>query len=600
MSDGTFVRVEEAFARRVTARADATAVWDATGTATYGELWEASARLARALRAGGVESGDAVCLRGVGDRDTITGMLGILRAGGHVVPVDPDCPAERVGRMAGLVRARLLLATGDHPVPPGVPVGVRHVRELLEFAPAGGPVAEPAGTAHDLAYTMFTSGSTGAPKPVGVPHGALTALCLRDSPVRRAPGDVVLAHTILTFDPSMLEIWSALLAGAALLCAPGHSRSVHETAALLTDPRVTTAVLTPAVFALVVERRPEALRSLRQLIVGGDVLPYEQALLARRECPGLEIVNCYGPTENTVVSTAFPLSRWDGSGPSVPIGTPVAGTTCLVLDADRLPVPDGEVGDLYLGGDRLATGYVGDPGGTRERFLPDPSVPGGRIYRTGDRAARLPGGDLAFHGREDDECKVRGFRVHLAEVESLTAADERVRAAAAVPVGEGHDRRVVVFVRTTTPDADPRAVRARTAERAPGHLVPAEVVPVDGFPLTESGKVDRAALAARYRDRRPTWSPGPAPGPGSEADTDPGEPEADDRAVLAELWRRHTGAPADAGHDFFSAGGTSLDLIRLVDDVGHRFGVLLDFVDVYGLASFDELVGLVAAARAAG
>lgn len=587
MSGDAFIRIDEAFARQAAARTDQVAVRDPAGTYTYGELWEASGRLAHALAGWGVRRGDAVCLHGVGDRDTIAAMLGVLRAGAHVVPVDPGYPAERVEHMAALVGARLLLLTADHKVPSGLTVATRHVRDLMGAAGAEAADTGPAGGAHDLAYIMFTSGSTGQPKPVGVPHGALSALCLRDSPVRRAPEDVFLVHTILTFDPSMLEIWSALLAGAAVLCAPRTSLAVHETAALLTDPRVTTAVLTPAVFALVVERHPEALRSLRHLIVGGDVLPYEHAVRARRECPGLEIVNCYGPTENTIVSTAFSLSSWDGAGPSVPIGKPVAGTVCLLLDADGGPVPDGEVGDLYVGGDRLAAGYAGDPAATEERFLPDPAVPGGRIYRTGDRASLLPGGDLAFHGREDDEFKVRGFRVNLAEAESVVEADEQVREAAAVQVGAGYDKQIAVFVRTAAPGADPRDIRARTAGRAPGHLVPDEVVAVDGFPLTDAGKVDRAALAARYRDRREA-------APAGERD---GERTGDDRAVLAALWHERTGTPAEEGHDFFGAGGNSLDLIRLIDDIGDRFGVLLDFADVYGIGSFDELADLVRTAR---
>ena len=581
-----FARVEEVFGRRVAESPEKVAVRDGTGASTYAELWAASARLQRALRDKGIRPGDAVGLHGVGDRETITAMLGVLRAGAHVVPTDPGYPVERVEHMLDLAGARVVLLTSEHPAPTGLTADAWHVRDLLAQAGDHPAPVEPVGTASDLAYVMFTSGSTGAPKAVGVPHGALSALCLRDGPVRRRPDEVFLVHTILTFDPSMLEIWSPLLVGAGVVCAPRSALSVHETAALLADDRVTTAVLTPAVFALVVERHPEALRSLRCLIVGGDAMPWTHAVTAREQCPDLEIINCYGPTENSIVSTAFVLTDWDRAGPTVPIGRPVAGSTCHVLDEDLRPVPPGEVGDLYVGGDRLAVGYLGDPALTAERFRGDPFRPAGRLYRTGDRARLLPDGNLAFEGREDQELKVRGFRVNLTEVEALTAADEQVREVVAVPVGAGLDRRVVAFVRAADPTADGRAIRARVATRAPGHLVPDEVVVVEAYPLTPSGKADRAALAAGRHDGRTASAAGPAV-------------DGDDRTVLAAVWQERTGSPADAGHDFFGAGGSSLDLVRLIDDVGRRCGVLLDFEDAYGLESFDELVAMVRAGREA-
>jgi acyl-coenzyme A synthetase/AMP-(fatty) acid ligase len=421
---------------------------------------------------------------------------------------------------------------------------------------------------------MFTSGSTGAPKAVAVPHGALTALCLRDSPVRRGPDDTVLVHTILTFDPSMLEIWSALLVGGSVVCASRKAVSLHETAALLLDRRVTTAVLTPAVFALMVENHPAALGALRCLIVGGDVMPARHAALICARFPELEVLNCYGPTENCIISTVFSLTGRPETETPVPIGRPVAGTRAYVLDRERRPVPPGVMGDLWVGGDRLARGYVTDPRLTAERFRTDPfsPVPGARMYRTGDRASVLPSGDLAFHGREDNELKVRGYRVDLAEVEALVAADPDVREVVAVSFGEGYDRRIRAFVRPASDTAQARSIRARVAGRAPQFLVPDEVTLVSSFPLTTTGKVDRRALEKECDDRPDTAL----------------EP-LDDRLRLAEMWRHRTGSAADSGDDFFTAGGSSLDLICLIEDISTEWAVSLDFAEVYGVRSFDEL-----------
>jgi non-ribosomal peptide synthetase component F len=255
-------RIDTVFRRHVAAHPDKVAAWDPSGSSTYAELWEQAAGLADTLQAKGIGPGDPVGIFGVGDRESIVAMLGILIAGGHFVPVDPDCPAERIERMAALAGLSLVLLTARHRFPEAAGVDAWHVRDLVgRAAPAGRGVDTTGGTASPdgLAYVIFTSGSTGAPKAVGVSHGALTALCLRPGPLRRSPDDTVLVHTTLTFDPSVLEIWSPLLVGGSVLCAPRPALSLHETAELLRDPRVTTAVLTPAVFALMAEAHLEAL-----------------------------------------------------------------------------------------------------------------------------------------------------------------------------------------------------------------------------------------------------------------------------------------------------------------------------------------------------
>lgn len=579
-----FEGVAGAFERQVRLRPAKIAVQDPLGSATFAEVWSESNRVASALRARGIEQGSAVGILGVGSRDSIIAMLGSWIVGAHVVPLAPEHPVDRISRTVSAASIQLVVETDAYSLPSGVAAPTRgHLRQLVEEGQPRGPEAIPVDRADATAYVLFTSGSTGDPKGVCVPQGALCALALRDSPTRLSADDTFLVHTTLAFDPSMLEIWSALLVGASVLCAPGSGMSLRSTSDLLSDDRVTVAVLTPAVFALMVERYPESLTSLRRLIVGGDVMPVGQARAAKALCPDVDIINCYGPTENTVISTAFRLQDWDGTGDSVPIGVPIAGATAYVVDAEFQPTGPGVVGDLVVGGDRLASGYLQDPETTHARFTADhfSSLPGARLYRTGDKASRRADGVLEFHGRADLEVKIRGVRVNLTEVESAVGSDPAVAEVVAVAVGSGHERRVVAVVRAADglDGTDAKGIRTRVAERVPTYLVPDHIELVEEFPLTGSAKVDRDALAGSV-------------GALGDDDGAPPEPSSPD---LAAFWLRRTGSVPRAGESFFDAGGNSLDLIRFIDDVGAAYGVELEFEDVYGVASFEELRRLVVA-----
>jgi nonribosomal peptide synthetase CepB len=242
------------------------------------------------------------------------------------------------------------------------------------------------------------------------------------------------------------------------------------------------------------------------------------------------------------------------------------------------------VGELVVGGDRLASGYLRDPELTDARFIPDhlSPLPGARLYRTGDRAARRADGILEFHGRADLEVKVRGVRVNLAEVELAAGSDPAVAEVVAIAIGSGHEHRVVAVVRVgdgiAPADADAKSIRARIAKRVPAYLVPDLVEIIDEFPLTGSAKVDRVALAERIAAR---------------GRDDQDAPSSED---LAAFWLARTGSMPRTGESFFDAGGNSLDLIRFIDDVARAYGVELEFEDVYGVANFDELQRMVAAA----
>ncbi|MGI5500363.1 non-ribosomal peptide synthetase [Lentzea sp. CA-135723] len=557
----------EHFERVAAAHPDKIAVHDAGGSLTYGELLRAATEAAWALRAWDVEPGDRVGVYGQAGRDSIVAMLGTAFAGASYVPIDPTYPAERARWMAETAGARLLLLTDDHSADLGLPA--RHVKEMAGHAPA-----ELAPSAPDaVLYTMYTSGSSGQPKPVAVPQRGIVRLA-RPSLFSVGPDDGVLATATLAFDSSALEIWCSLLSGATVFCVRASASSLHALATTMADPRVTVAHPSPSIFALMVDHHLDALGSLRLVTSGGDVMSVTHATRLLAAHPGVRLVNTYGPTEASVISAAFDVARWDGAEcATMPIGFPAAGAELSVVDEDLREVEDGTPGELLIGGDRLALGYAGEPDLTASRFVP---FAGATAYRTGDRVRLLPSGALEFLGRLDDEVKVRGYRVNPAESAAVLAADPAVAEAVVVAVGEPGARSLVGFVRSDAAVAD---LRERAWARAPRHVVPEHVVVVAEFPTGPTGKVDKRALAELWERGREV----PA-----EDDSLQG-----DAAELARLWTKLAGGPPEPGQDFFHSGGTSLGLIRLIEEISARYGVELDFAEVYGMRSFDELRDMV-------
>ncbi|MGW4645023.1 non-ribosomal peptide synthetase [Kitasatospora sp. NPDC004289] len=582
MSGPTAPRVEAAFAAVARRQPDRPAVVDGGGAYGYGELLARARSAAAELGRLGVRPGDAVLLTGHGGRPAVLAMLAVLFAGAHYVPVDPSFPPERAALMARLAGAVLNLST-DGGTPP-VPGLVTRAVDGLGLGEGDGPLPGPTAGPDDLAYVMFTSGTTGEPKPVGVTHRGVTGLALGGGELLLGPEDGTLLHSTLAFDASTFEIWNALLVGARVVAVPHHPQALHELAAELSRPEVTTAWLTAAVFHLMAAHHPAALGTLRRLAVGGDVVLPDVADAFVAAHPGTALVNGYGPTENTTFSTLGPVAGRDRSlSASLPIGFAHPGTSCYVLDERLDAVADGQPGELFVGGSRLARGYLGRPAATADRFLPDPftTSPGSRMYRTGDRVRLLTSGALEFLGRTDDEVKVRGFRVDPAEAQAALAADPQVMDAAVLADRTEEGAVLVAFV--TPAGLDTAALRERVGRSVPRHLVAERIVALDALPLGPTGKVDRRAL----RELLPS-----AAGPGPE-----GPPE---RAAalpfpeLADSWQRHTGVVPGPDSDFFADGGSSLALMRVVEDVRTRLGVELDFAEVYALESYTEMAGLIA------
>ncbi|MCX4387916.1 amino acid adenylation domain-containing protein [Micromonospora peucetia] len=559
--------VPEVFAARVAEDPTATALLVGDRTVCYAELDRATDELAWTLRRHGVAGEAPVAVLLPRGEALIRALLGVLKAGGAYLPVDPAAPPARIAGLLAASGTRLLLTT---PATAADLPDLGPVRVLNLDPPAGEPVpaGPPPGRIHplQLAAVLYTSGSTGAPKQVGITHRGVMRLVAGPDFATLGPGERVLQFAPTAFDASTWEIWGALLTGATAVVAPPDPVDLTELAALIRTGGVTVALLTAGIFRQLVEEDVTALADVRQLLTGGDVADpgAVRAVLAARG--GLPLVNAYGPTENTTLTSCHLMGGPGPVGDRVPIGRPVPQTTVHVLDEGGRPVPVGVAGELYTGGDGLARGYLGDPAATARAFVPDPQVPGERLYRTGDVVRWRADGVLEFLGRRDDQVKIRGFRVEPGEVEAVLRAHPEVATAAVCARGDGPDRHLVGYV---TPAGaavpTPAGLREHVAARLPAHLVPAGFAVLDRLPLTAYGKVDRAAL--------------PAPDLAGQ-DPDVAGPASPTEHRLAGLWSRLLPGerpPASIGREtsFFALGGNSLTATRLMFRIREALGVEL-------------------------
>ncbi len=547
---------------------DAVALRSGAVRLTYGELNVRANRLARRLRARGVGPEAAVAICAERSVEMIVGLVAILKAGGFYVPFDPTDPAERLAYLFAQVGTRLILAPearAEELARYGIEVYVpaRHAVEL-----EGEPAGDLPNLTHpdNLIYTTYTSGSTGLPKGICIPHRGVVRLVRDTNYMRFEPSLVFLEIAPVSFDASTFEIWGALASGAQLVIMPPEIPSLHELGETIRTQGVTTLYLTSALFSLMVDERVETFAGVRQLLVGGDAIsvPHARRLLAAN--PGITLINGYGPTETTTFAACGILTRPDQVGHTVTIGTPIANTTTCILDQRMNPVPIGVPGDLYIGGDGNARGYLNLPGLTAASFLPDPiGRPGGRLYRTGDLARHLADGTMEFLGRRDNQVKLRGFRIELGEIENVLGALPAVKEAV-VLVHEDRpgDKRLVAYVQPTdggvlTEAACLEALR----RRLPDYMVPSTLVIVDAFPLTAHNKIDRKALRA-------IGTAGPADDRRFVAPRTPVED------VLGGIWREVLQVErVGATDDFFDLGGHSLLATQVMWRVYETFQVEL-------------------------
>ncbi len=547
---------------------------------TYEELNRKANQLAHHLRGMGVGPEVRVGLSVERSLEMVVGMLGILKAGGSYVPLEAGYPAERVEWMKREAGVAVLVAQEKlaEELPAGVEpvVSVDGEWETIARQPESNPEVGVGGG--NLAYVMYTSGSTGRPKGVGVPHRAVTRLVLGADYVKLGAGEVVLQLAPLAFDASTLEVWGALLSGAKLVVYPAGTPTLEELGRALGEYGVTVLWLTAALFEQMQASQGEALGKVRQVLAGGDVLPVGR--VKERLAAGGVLINGYGPTENTTFSCCHRMEPGEEVGERVSIGRPITNTKAYVLDGELEPVPVGVVGELYVGGEGLAVGYVSRPELTAEKFVPSPfsQDPGARLYRTGDMVRWLGDGRLEFLGRRDGQVKVRGYRIELGEVEAAlrrhpAVAEGVVVAREDVP---GDKRLVAYAVAKPGQRVEAAEVREFLGGVLPEYMVPSAVVGLEALPLTPNGKVDRKAL--------------PAPDLSETEGEDFLAPRTPAEEKLACIFAEVLGLEGvGAKGDFFELGGHSLLATQLVSRVRGSFGVELALKDVFEAPTVEAL-----------
>ncbi|WP_328320187.1 non-ribosomal peptide synthetase [Streptomyces sp. NBC_00388] len=554
---------------------DAVAVSDDRAALTYAELDRISADLARALAGLGAapESGIGVLL--TRSPAVVSVSLGAVRAAGAYVPLDARWPAERLAQVAGVAAVRVLVVDEDAYASPWVAETARRMPVLvvdrlgriLRGAPArpGRPAAVPGPGA--LAYVMFTSGSTGLPKGVGVTHADVVALTA-DSAWQDGAADAVLMHSAYVFDASTFEIWAPLLHGGRVVVAPDGVLEARSLGDAVHEHGVSAVFLTTALFNVIAETDPGAFGGLRLVCAGGELASPDAMQRVAGTAPGVRVLHVYGPTETTTFATRYDVAADLPPGPP-PIGRSLDGMRLYVLDGSLGPVPPGVVGELYLAGRGVARGYTGLPGLTAARFVADPFDPaGGRMYRTGDLVRWTGDGQITYVARADSQVKLRGYRIELGEIESVLACCEGVADSFAV-VREDMpgDRRLVAYVVPAAGARPDSGDLARAVGRSlPAYMVPSAFVLIGALPLTLNGKVDRRAL--------PEPAQG-APAPGRAARTAREE-------ILCGLFADVLGlGTAGADDDFFALGGHSLLATRLAARIRTALAVEVQVKDLF-------------------
>ncbi|MFD6491733.1 amino acid adenylation domain-containing protein [Streptomyces sp. NPDC060188] len=566
-------------AEQVARTPDAVALTGCGGTLTYAELDHQASQLAHRLLALDVRPEEPVAVLQERSPELIISLLAVLKAGGAYMPLDPRSPADRLRAMASGSDARILLTDRasreaaqaltpeqllvvDEPLP-GL---TSPTRPLPDVRP------------DQLAYVLFTSGSTGEPKGVGVTHRAVLDLA-GDSAFASPAHRSVLQHSTQAFDAATYEMWVPLLSGGRVVLAPPAELDGPGLEQLVAAHDVTAVWLTAGLFRLLAEESPGSFAGLREVWAGGDVVPGQAVRRVMAACPGLTVVDGYGPTETTVFAARRRMRPGDEIPGTVPVGRPLDGMRAYVLDSALRPVPVGVAGELHLAGAGLARGYLNRAGATAERFVADPlGAPGERMYRTGDLVRWTGEGELVFLGRVDDQIKIRGFRVEPGEIEAALVRHPAVAQCCVLAREDSPGvKRLAAYVVPSAGGEAPSAgeLRSHLAPLLADYQVPAAFVPLAALPLTRNGKIDRRAL----------------PAPEFTAAGDGRLPATPREELLCALFGEVLGIEGVGPDDsFFALGGDSIVSVRLVARA-RRAGLVLTARDVFTLHTPAALAG---------
>jgi len=578
--------IVEAFRAAAQRWPEYTALEQGTRRMTYRLLDEQSDGLAMRLVREGIARGEGVAVYLPPCAESILSCLAILKSGACYIPLDTTVPAERTRQLLEEAQAGRVITTARHAD------GLRDIpceKLLLDASDVAASTADgeqslalPSLHSEDAAYVIFTSGSTGQPKGVRIPHRGVLRLVVEPDYVHLSTETRVMHLASPAFDASTFEIWGPLLNGGTCVLANDPLPSMSRLGALIEEHAVNTLWLTSTWFNAIVDEDASTLQPIKQLLVGGEALSVSHVRRALDVLPETQLINGYGPTENTTFTCCYPIPRTlHRDAASVPIGRPIRGTHILVLDHRMEPVAPGVPGELFIGGDGLALEYLHDPELTEAKFVAHPLIPdsGQRMFRSGDRVRIGPSGALEFLGRMDRQLKIRGFRVEPGEIEAVLSQHPGVRDVHVVlrPLIRDEPAHLVGYV-LPEPEAtlDDESLRRFARSRLPDYMVPSFFKHVSSFPRTEAGKIDESVLPelARGLGEDERWM----------------APRSDTEVRLAQVWGQLLQlSQLGVRSDFFELGGHSLLAVRLIAQIEREFRITLPLSVLFDAPTIEAL-----------
>ncbi len=544
------------------------------GQLTYRELADQARTLSSVLVQKGIEAGDIVAIMSGPCLEMIVGIFAILTVGAAYLPVNPSYPSGRQKFMLADTKAKLLLTTHQHS---GEELVVEQYSISQMTAEPEKRDLELTGDPSQLAYIIYTSGSTGNPKGVMVNHKHIVRLIRNTNYLEFSPGTHLLQTGALEFDASTFEIWGSLANGMRLCLID--KESILEASRLKIELRrlaIDVLFMSTPLFMRLTDQEPELFASLSSILVGGDVIDPAKVKRQLHMAPATSFIHMYGPTENTTYSTFCRIK--DVKEGIVPIGRPIANSTAYIVDRNSSLCPPGLAGELLVGGDGVARGYLNHPDLTAEKFITDPFGSNGYLYRTGDLARWLDNGDIEFLGRIDKQIKISGYRIEPGEIETCLHHNPSILQTKVLPIVENGEKFLRAYI-VMSEELETGSLRAWLGERLPEYMIPAEFVSLDVMPLTVGGKVDIAKLKQS--------------GTRMDSSRQFVAPRDDLETAIAEAWKEVLGLEKVGIHDnFFEISGNSLKIVTLHEKLKERLGkdvsvtTLFRFPSIYSLSKF--------------
>ncbi|MCW8997081.1 MAG: amino acid adenylation domain-containing protein [Kangiellaceae bacterium] len=566
--------IGELFASQAARKPNAIAAVYGESTLSYTELHNRSNQLAHYIVSQGVEQGDVIALRFESGFDMLIAIFAVLKSGAAYVPLDFANPIERTTGILDDCDAKILLTNSADTLSLTSSLNVIETDQLDLSMESSSDLKQVVG-GDDLAYIMYTSGTTGKPKGALIRHKSVIRVIKNTNYLHLDDDDVCLLLSNYAFDGCVPDLYGALLnGGRVVLTNKNDVLDSDKIAKLITQHQVTSMFVTTALFNLLVEQQLEHLASIKNLMFGGEAVSYNHVEEAFNVLGKGRLIHVYGPTETTVFATALVIDKLTPKIKSVPIGYPINQTSLYILDEQYKPVPYGCTGELYIGGEGLALGYLNREELTAERFIDNPFNSGEKIYRTGDLVRRLNDGSVLYVGRIDSQVKIRGFRIELGEIENVLASIPQLSRAIVVDFKQDNRKYLAAYVVARTGQKiSQKSLRQKLAESLPEYMIPDSFSFIEDIPLNANGKVDRRRLPAPVLDSLEAYI---APGNQLEAD-------------LCDVWQELLGIEKVGVEDnFFRIGGDSISGIQLVSRL-RQAGFSLQVKDVFAAPTVSQL-----------